>query len=89
PEGIHEVIWNQFADSQFILPEQRRLTLASYAAGDDPESFIEPITVGALLPDMPLFLSREVYVPVPLEATYQSAWETAPIYWRDVLEGPP
>ena len=24
---------------------------------------------------MPLFLTPEVYVPLPLEATYQSAWE--------------
>ena len=31
------------------------------------------------LPDMPLFLTRQVYVPVPLEATYSAAWEALPI----------
>ena len=34
------------------------------------------------------FLSSEVYVPVPLEATYQAAWEAVPAYWRGVLTAP-
>jgi hypothetical protein len=37
---------------------------------------------------MPLFLTPEVYVSVPLEATYLAAWEGMPEYWRDVLSGP-
>jgi len=37
---------------------------------------------------MPLFLTAEVYVPLPLEATYQSAWEAVPAYWRDMLTAP-
>ncbi len=49
------------------------------------EALIEPTGVGAVLVDMPLFLIPEVYVPIPLEATYQSAWEAVPAYWRDVL----
>ncbi len=50
-----------------------------------PEAFVEPVSVGATLPDMPLFLTPETYVPVPLEATYRSAWETLPAYWRERL----
>lgn len=87
PEGLHKAIWNKFLDNDFTLPGDKRLTLASYAAGDLPEAFIEPVGVGGKLPDMPLFLSPDVYVPVPLEATYEVAWETMPTYWRDVLEG--
>jgi hypothetical protein len=34
---------------------------------------------------MPLFLTPDVYVDVPLEPTYQAAWEGMPAYWRDVL----
>jgi hypothetical protein len=37
---------------------------------------------------MPLFLTPEFYVNVPLEATYQAAWEAVPVFWRDVLSGP-
>lgn len=48
--------------------------------------FVQPVAVGGTLCDMPLFLSPDVYVPVPLEASYQAAWETVPGYWRAVLE---
>ena len=85
PEGIHKAIWGEFVDNDFTLPREKPLTLASYAAGTYPEAFIEPVAVGARLSDMPLFLSPDVYVPVPLEASYQSAWEAMPGRWREVL----
>ena len=34
---------------------------------------------------MPLFLLPDEYVLVPLEATYQAAWEAVPAFWRTVL----
>ena len=36
---------------------------------------------------MPLFLTPDRYVQVPLEATYQAAWQNVPEFWRDVLTG--
>ena len=53
------------------------------------EVFLDPVAVGDFLPDMPLFLTPQVYVPVPLEATYCAAWETVPKFWRDVITAPP
>jgi hypothetical protein len=88
PEGLHKAIWDNFLDNEFALPPDKPLTLAAYAAGAYPEAFVEPVAVGGRLPDMPLFLSPEVYVPVPLESTYQSTWETVPAYWREVLQRP-
>jgi len=88
PQGLHKVIWDEFIDSDFELPEKTPLTLASYIAGPFPEAFIEMTTVGASLPEMPLFLTPEVYVPLPLEATYQSAWDAVPSFWQDVLTAP-
>jgi hypothetical protein len=85
PQGIHKAIWDEYQDSTFALPAGRSLTLASYIGGPCPETFVEPTAVGAALPDMPLFLTPDVYVPVPLEATYQSAWEAVPSFWRNVL----
>jgi hypothetical protein len=35
---------------------------------------------------MPLFLTPNWYVNVPLEATYQSAFAAMPGRWRKVLE---
>lgn len=45
------------------------------------------MAVGEPLPDMPLFLAADAYVQVPLERTYQSAWDGMPAYWREVLAG--
>ncbi|MCI0456587.1 MAG: DUF4058 family protein [Gemmataceae bacterium] len=89
PQGIHRAIWDELSDSDFTLPADQRLTLAAYIGGPCPEAFVEPTTVGASLPEMPLFLDPDVYVPVPLEATYQAAWEDVPDFWRDVLTAPP
>ncbi len=60
-----------------------------YVGGTSAEAFIELVAVGDTLPEMPLFLTPDVYVSVPLEATYQSAWEGMPAYWRDVLTTAP
>lgn len=86
PEGIHKAIWNEFSVDDFSLPDGRPLTLAAYIGGMSPEAFVEPVAVGATLPPMPLFLTAESYVNVPLEETYQSAWEATPAFWRDVLQ---
>ena len=40
------------------------------------------------LPEMPLFLSEDHYVNVPLESTYLRAWEELPEPWREIVEGP-
>jgi hypothetical protein len=87
PQGLHRLVWDEFTESDFELPPDHPLCLAAYIGGRVPEVFINPAAVGAELPDMPLFLSPDIYVPVPLEATYQSAWEAVPSFWRDVVTG--
>jgi hypothetical protein len=88
PQGIHKAIWDEFMDSEFALPPDRLLTLAGYIGGLIPEAFVEPTAVGLALKEMPLFLTPKVYVPVPLETTYQSAWDAVPAFWRNVLTNP-
>lgn len=87
PQGIHKAIWDEFLDDNFALPADRPLTLAAYIGGLIPEAFVEPTAVGLSLRDMPLFLTPGEYVPVPLEATYRSAWEAVPLFWQDALTG--
>jgi hypothetical protein len=88
PGGLHAAVWRWFDTAAYETPTDRPLTLVSYAwAGEEPEAFIEPTAVGRSLIDMPLFLTAERYVNVPLEPTYLSAYRGMPQYWRDVLEG--
>jgi hypothetical protein len=89
PQGIHKMIWDEIIDNDFVLPPDKPLTLASYIGGPVPEAFIEPISVATPLPEMPVFLTPDFYVPLPLEPTYQSAWVKMPPYWRDVLSASP
>ncbi len=88
PNGIHPLIWAQIEDQPFTLPPDKPLTLAAYSAGLVVEAFIEPVAVGDVLPDMPLFLTPGAHVPVPLEASYAEAWAKIPSPWREVLELP-
>lgn len=89
PHGIAKAIWDEFEEKDFALPPDKPLTLASIDAGPPRVAYIEPVAVGDVLPDMPLFLQPEIYVPTPLEATYQTAWKAFPAVLKGLLEGSP
>jgi hypothetical protein len=89
PQGIHKVIWDRLRDEPFTLPADKRLTAVAYAAGTETVAYVEPVAVGDSLPDMPIFLTADRYIPCPLEATYQTAWEQVPAPLRGPLEAPP
>jgi Protein of unknown function (DUF4058) len=88
PQGTHKAIWDQFEEEDFELPADKPLTLASYDAGPDYVAYVEFVGVGDVLPDMPLFLKPEVYVPTPLEETYQAAWNVFPNPLKGLLDAP-
>jgi hypothetical protein len=89
PQGIHKLIWDRVKDDDFQLPSDKPLTLASYASGTSISAYVEPVAVGDTLPDMPIFLTGDRYVPCPLEATYQAAWDVFPVPLRGPLLAPP
>ena len=87
PRGIHAAIWEEYTGLEEALPADKLLTLASYESTETLRAFVEPVAVGDVLPDMPLFLRPGGHVPVPLEATYDAAFESVPGRWRRVLAG--
>jgi len=89
PQGIHRAIWGEGREGDFALPADKPLSCVSYVGYPEIEVYLDPVAVGDRLPDMPLFLTPEVYVPLPLDATYQSAWEAVPAVWQEVLEATP
>jgi hypothetical protein len=86
PFGIHKVIWDEITEEDFAFPEGKCRTLVSYDAGREKTAYIETVGVGDLLPEMPLILTSELHVMVPLEATYQSAWDASPEAYRRAVE---
>jgi hypothetical protein len=86
PDGIQSLIGGDFADSTITLPPDKPLTLVSYATdGTRKRAFLEAIAVGDVLPDMPLYLTPDFYVNVPLETTYRAAFDAVPRRWRENL----
>ncbi len=87
PNGVHAAIWEEVEDESFRLPDDKSLTLLAYECDLTTRAYIEPVAVGDMLPNMPLFLVPNGCVSVPLEATYQAAFAVQPRRWRQVLEG--
>lgn len=85
PHGIHGVLLNEIGAQDYTLGSERPLTAAAYIGGTVVDAFVTHFAVGEPIPTMPLFLSRENYVYVPLEAAYLIAWEDVPPQYQDVL----
>jgi hypothetical protein len=91
PQSLHKLLWDEFEETPFEMPADEPLLLASYRATDDPEdfepqAFVEPFRVGAAMRDMPAWIDPQEYVNVPLEESYQSAWQTCPEDYRYLIE---
>ena len=84
PRGIHPLIWTE-TDEEFEFNERRPLACLSYIGGDYRQAFVEAFAIGDDLPDMPVFLTEEVEVPLPLENAYRTAWEGVPAHWQRAL----
>lgn len=85
PNGIHGAVMNEIGKEEYELPSEHLLTAVSYIGGIVVEAFVEHFVVGDPIPEMPLFLTRENYVRVPLEAAYMAAWEDVPVQYQEVL----
>jgi hypothetical protein len=86
PEGVHAAIREEFGGKPKSPPTGKPLTLVAYDAGPPKQAYVQRLSFGEALIDMPLFLAPGWYVDVPLEATYQAAWRGVPRRIRDQLE---
>ena len=87
PQGLHSALWTKLTGKGYHPPPGKDRTLAAYVAGLGNTAYVEPIAIGQTLPEMPLFLSKDRYINVPLEATYQAAYEGVPRLYRKILDG--
>lgn len=85
PQGIHAVIWEVIAGESYSLPKATSLTLAAYECGDRVRAYVLHPAIGDPLPEMPLFLEPGQAVTVPLESTYEAAFNELPRRWQRVL----
>ena len=76
---------NEIGTEDYFLASERPLTAVAYTGGAVVGAFVAHFAVGEPIPSMPLFLTRENYVSVPLEATYMAAWEDVPPQYQELL----
>ena len=89
PSSLHQLVWKLYEDAPFELPAGEPLLLAAYRAGDaaaGPQANIEPLAVGAVVPDMPAWIDSGDFVMVPLERAYRAAWDASPADYRYLVE---
>jgi hypothetical protein len=87
PQGTYKAIWDEFHEEDFQLPAGKPLTLTAFDAGTPCVAYAEFVAAGDALPAMPLFLEPAVYIPAPLEETYQTTWNVFPSALKGLLAG--
>lgn len=85
PAGMHHAIWAEAPTASALAPGKDRV-LASYESASGCTAYVELVGIGDRLPELPLFIAPRQSVPVPLEATYQAAWEASPEELRHAVE---
>lgn len=92
---LHDLVWESLGEVPPELPSDRPLIGVSCdAVGEESKApeirgYVEPLAVGDVIPDMPLFLRPGHFVLAPLEATYNAALAGIPQRWMSVLMGTP
>ena len=75
------------ADQPYDLPLDEPMTLAAYIAGPQIEAYLEHLAVGGIAGNAAL-CGESGCVGVPLEATYQAAFDGMPGFWRNLERQP-
>jgi hypothetical protein len=88
PNSIHGAILSEIGSEEYALDRENPLTVAAYIGGAVVVALVSHFAVGKPIPDGQLFLTRENYIPVPLEATYMAAWRDVPPQYQEVLLAP-
>lgn len=87
PRGVPAAIWESHGGERAEFPSHKPLTLASYVAQKFPRAYVEPSALGDTLVALPLFLTRDRYLPLPLEQTYMQAYKGVPAFVQEIVEG--
>lgn len=89
PHGVHAAIWSALTGESYCPPAGANRTLAAYAASTLKRAYVEPLALGQEMPNMPLFLTPDGHVVLPVEETFQAAYSLLDAYYRRILEAPP
>ena len=87
PVGFPVAFWGECQGRVPETTNEEPFTLTACRSDASPTGYFERLGVGAELPQMPLFLTPDRYVNVPLAVTYEAAWDGVPAEWKQIVEG--
>jgi hypothetical protein len=79
PRGIHAAFWQLRSSEAHGVSADQPLGSSAYRSDVVPTAYFE-------VPDMPVFLTPDHYVNVPLETSYLESWRGVPVRWKRVIE---
>ena len=81
-------VWENLRGESLNPIKDNAGSLVSYIVDEkNPLVFIDEVTIGSTMMDLPLFLGDGDSVALPLEETYQAAWNGFPEPLRKIVEG--
>ncbi|MFO0806852.1 MAG: hypothetical protein U0791_27415 [Gemmataceae bacterium] len=85
--GVHSRLWREFTGTESGSTPEKAASFMSYQVGGrEPHAYVDEAAFGSDLPEMPLFLSEDKCVSLPLEESYRTAWDGYPLPIRKLLE---
>jgi hypothetical protein len=86
-DTIAESVWRELGNSPWERSVEFPFTLVSFHCQEPTEVYLDQTKAGLSLTAVPLFLSRDTFVPLPLEETYLATWELTPEPIRNLILG--
>lgn len=88
--GLGAAVWREIGGEPDLTDPATSLTQVAVRVGSEVlgigcEVFAEHVQVGVPMPDLPLFYAAEWYVNLPLERTYNEAFDGVPRHLRRQL----
>ena len=87
PDGLPRALSIVSDDIVPAVTSEEPLSLLALQVKPVIRGYVELCRAGGTLPDMPLFLSSESYVNLPLAESYEAAFRGVPKPWKQILEG--
>ena len=87
PKGLHWAIWEELTGYEVPTPA-KPLTMVSYQATDNVRAFVQELSPGDQIDDVPLFLT-DGCVELPMQAIYTSAFEVIGFPIQAILDPRP
>jgi hypothetical protein len=88
PEGFPRAFWGSDGNGRIpAVSSDKPFSLSAFQTDRTLTGYFEILGVGDELVPMPLFLTSQRYIYVPLSETYAAAWEGVPAQWKKIVEG--